>query len=237
MSANLLSRIATAVADAPGLLASIALLAACGGGDSGPNPPPPPPPPPAASDRIEKANPSGDAQAGRPNTALSDPIRVVVRNGSTPVSGKTITWSPTAGSVNPTTSTTGADGIASTTVTLPGGGSMTITAAASNATGSPLSFSATVAEQNAIVEVLNNRFDPDNLAIVAGGTVTFNWPAGSLQHNLVPDDGKTVPNEAAIHNGVFSLAFQFPTAGEYFYHCSVHGATRSGMYGRILVIP
>jgi len=238
MSADRLSRFATAIAKAPGLLAWIALLGACGGGDSGPNPPPPPPPPPpAASDRIEKAAQSGDGQAGRPNVALPDPIRVVVLNGSTPVSGKTITWSPTAGSVSPTTSTTGADGTASTTVTLPSGGTITITASASNTTGSPLSFSALVAEQDAFVDVLNNRFDPDDVAIVAGGTVTFNWPAGSQQHNLIPDDGKTVPNEATIRNGVFSVAFQFPTAGEYYYHCSVHGSTRSGMYGRILVIP
>jgi len=238
MRADRPSRLATAIVNAPAMLASVALLAACGGGDAGPNPPPPPPPPPpAASDRIEKATPSGDGQAGHPNAALPDPIRVVVLNGSSPVSGKTITWTPSSGSVSPTTSTTGADGIAATTVTLPNGGTVTITASASNATGSPQSFSALVAEQTAIVEVLNNRFDPDDLAIVAGGTVTFNWPAGSRQHNLIPDDGKTVPNEAMFRDGVFSVAFQFPTAGEYYYHCSVHGSTRSGMYGRILVIP
>jgi len=234
MSYNATTRFATGPLLHRVVFAFAVTLIGCGGDGAGPSTPPPPPP---GVDRLEKANPSGDDQAGRPGAALPNPIRVIVVNGTSPVSGKTITWTPSAGSVSPTTSTTGNDGIASTTVTLPGSGAITITAASSGISGSPLTFAALVAEANATVQVLNNRFDPDDVAIVAGGTITFNWPAGSLQHNLIPDDGKNLPNEPTVHNGSFSVNFQFPTAGTYYYHCSVHGSTRAGMYGRIIVVP
>ena len=35
----------------------------------------------------------------------------------------------------------------------------------------------------------------------------------------------------------FSIDVVFLTAGEYFYHCSTHGSTRSGMFGKVVVIP
>jgi plastocyanin len=161
---------------------------------------------------------------------------VLVLNGTTPVSGKTVTWQPNSGSANPASSATGSDGIATTTITLPGGaGQITIQASASGATGSPVAFSAYAADNNATVGVINNRFDPDVVAIRAGGSVTFNYPASSLQHNILPDDGKTIPSVPNVRDGPFSLVVQFPAAGEYFYHCSVHGSTRSGMFGKIIV--
>ena len=78
---------------------------------------------------MARAAPSGDQQVGNPNTTLPDPLRVIITRNGTPVSGKEVTWAVTAGngSVDPTTGTTGTNGIASTVVTL-GTGQMTITA-------------------------------------------------------------------------------------------------------------
>lgn len=208
-------------------------LAGCGSGGAGPSPPPPPPP---AAVTIEKAQPSGDEQAGLPGQALPAPLRVVVRQGGAATAGRTVNWQASAGSLGAASSTSGADGVATTTVTLPNGaGTITIEASTQGASG-PVTFSAYAAGQNATVLVLNNRFDPQVVAIRAGGEITFDWPAGSLQHNLIPDDGRAIPNEPAIRNGVFSVTIRFPTVGDFYYHCSVHGGTRSGMFGRIIVI-
>lgn len=211
---------------------AVCAIAACGGGDGGG-----PGPGPNPSESIDKASPSGDQQAGLPGAQLPQPLRVIVRSGSSPVSGRTVTWQPSGGSANPTSSTTGSDGVATTTITLPGGaGRITIQASASGASGSPVGFSAVAAGASATVNVVNNRFDPDLVAIRAGGSVTFDWPANSLQHNLVPDDGRTIPT-SPIRDGPFTLTVVFPTAGDYFYHCSVHGSTRTGMFGKIVVLP
>jgi plastocyanin len=161
---------------------------------------------------------------------------VIVLSGTTPVSGKTVTWQPNSGSANPASSSTGSDGVATTTITLPGGsGQITIQASATGAAGSPVAFTAHAAGDDATVSVINNRFDPDVVAIRAGGSVTFNYPASALQHNILPDDGKAIPSSPAVRDGPFNLVVQFPTAGEYFYHCSVHGSTRTGMFGKIVV--
>jgi plastocyanin len=222
------SRLAT-----PRSLALLVLGAVAGGcgsetGGPGPNP---------SGQTIEKASPSGDLQVGGPGQQLPAPLRVVIRSGAAPVADKTVSWQPASGSVNPTSSTTGSDGIATTTVTLPQGGTMTIQANASGVSGGPVTFTALVAGSAATVNVLNNRFSPEIAAVRAGGSVTFDWPAGSLQHNLIPDDGKAIPNDPTVRDGPFSVTVVFPTAGDYYYHCSVHGGTRSGMFGRIIVAP
>jgi plastocyanin len=114
---------------------------------------------------------------------------------------------------------------------------MTIQATASGVTGGPVNFTALVAGAATTVNVQNNRFSPEVAAVRAGGSVTFDWPSGSLQHNLIPDDGKAIPNDPTVRDGPASVTVVFPTAGDYYYHCSVHGGTRSGMFGRIIVIP
>lgn len=212
---------------------ALMLLVACGGGGGSPSPPPPPPGP-----SIGAASPSGNEQVGAANTTLPQPLRIVVTQSGATVAGRAVDWSvQNGGSVNPTSGTTGADGVATTVVTLGTQPVMTISASSSNATGSPVTFTALVAVTAATVQVVNNRFEPPTLALRAGGTVTFDWPNGSSQHNLIPDDGRDRPNDATIRNGPFAVDVTFLTAGEYFYHCSVHGAARSGMFGKILVVP
>jgi plastocyanin len=149
-----------------------------------------------------------------------------------------VTWQvQNGGSVNPATTTTGADGIASTVVTLGSQPIMTINATSTGAGGSPVAFTALAAADAATVQVTNNVFVPQTIAVRAGGRVTFTWPNGSSQHNLIPDDGKDRPNDAVVRNGPFTVEVTFPTAGDYFYHCSVHGSSRSGMFGKVVVLP
>jgi plastocyanin len=212
-----------------GLLAAAA--AGCGGDMGGPDPDP-------GTLAIAPADQSGDLQAGLPGQALPAPLRVRITRNGVPVAGRMVSWQASAGTLGGAGTGSGTDGVASVTVTLPqAAGAITIQAVAAGATGSPVGFTAFAAGTAATVQVLNNRFEPQVTAVRAGGSVTFDWPAGSLQHNLVPDDGRAVPNEPTVRNGVFSVTVQFPAAGDYHYHCSVHGSTRSGMFGRIIVVP
>lgn len=73
-------------------------MAACGGGgDGGTAPPPPPPPAPLV---IEKASPSGDGQTVIGGQAITSPLRVKVTRAGTAVSGQSVTWSASAGSIS-----------------------------------------------------------------------------------------------------------------------------------------
>jgi plastocyanin len=117
---------------------------------------------------------------------------------------------------------------------------MTITASSTGVTGSPVSFTAGIIGLNAELTVSNNSFSPGDVTIKAGGTVNFTWGANASQHNVIPDDGKAIPNSGdngALRNAPFSFSATFTTAGDYFYHCSNHGSTRGGMFGKITVVP
>jgi hypothetical protein len=119
----------------------------CGGG-----PVLPPTPPHMAAN-------AGDNQIGVAGQALATPLSVMVRDASNnPALGATITWTAATGggSVNPTSSATGTDGIASTVRTLgPDAGTQTTTASASNVTGSPVSFTSVAQIQGARQIALN----------------------------------------------------------------------------------
>jgi len=223
------------------LLVGSAIVVAfgCGGesaaGDTGGGGNPP-------TDAIAAAAPSGDLQGAQPGQPLADPLRVVVTNGSTPISGKAVSWEITSGGgqVSPSSTTTDANGVASTTVTLPQTGALITITASASATSSPIAFTALVAQDNATVSIEgppSNRFTPQAVGLKAGGTVTFEYPNDAQEHNVIPDDGRTIPEQAVVRNGPFSFEVQFTTPGQYFYHCSVHGSARSGMYGVIVVVP
>jgi plastocyanin len=165
---------------------------------------------------------------------------VIVTDAGNAVAGEAVTWEVVSGggSVSPASASTDAAGIAATTVTLGSSpGEMKIRANAAGAAGGPLPFSAFVAGPSVSVQVINNAFQPETAAVTVGGTVSFVWPAGSRQHDLVPDGGKDRPNSAAVLDGPISLDVVFPTAGTYAYHCSVHGAPGTGMHGTIVVVP
>jgi plastocyanin len=128
------------VAPATTLVLFLAAVFGCGGGDGNGGTPPP-----TTSIAKPPAN-SGDAQSGRVGEPLPNPLQVVVTEDGSPLSGATVAWSTPAsgGSLNPTSSVTGSDGVASSTWSLgtvvgPQGAAATL----SGASGSPVSFTAT----------------------------------------------------------------------------------------------
>jgi plastocyanin len=124
-------------------LAAAGLALGCGGGggsDAGT--------PPSTTAIAKTSTNSGDAQGGTVGQALGNPLRVLVTEGGTPSSGVTVTWLTTAtgSSLNPASSITDAEGIASETWTLgTASGTQAAEARLSGATGSPVAFSATAA--------------------------------------------------------------------------------------------
>ncbi len=154
------------------LFALAGLVAACGGD----------------STDIEVGDPAiaiagGNGQSAVVGTELDDLLVVRVTQSGAGVSGVAVTWSVQSGggSVNPATSTTGADGRASTSWTIGDAeGADTLQTSASGVTGSPLTFNATgtsgTPPATASVTVRNNFFDPSSVRVAIGGTVTSRGP-------------------------------------------------------------
>jgi large repetitive protein len=85
---------------------------------------------------------SGDDQTGSVGSPLSEPLVVRVRDGfGNPVSGIEVVWTVSAGSTDPTSSTTDAEGRAAVTRILgPAAGDQTAQADAAGLAGSPITF-------------------------------------------------------------------------------------------------
>jgi plastocyanin len=226
--------------------AAVCLLAlfGCGGDDDGGSGPPP------DEDPLEVAaapTSSGDGQTGPPGEALPEQLRVVITRASEPQEGIEVAWATTGGgSLDPATSTTGADGIASSTWTLgPTEGAQSATATVADAEGSPVTFTATAEADepppppaDATIQVLGpsggNRFSPTNVTIQAGETVEWVWPPGAISHNVVPDDTEPTSSGSPT-DGPNTYRYTFNTAGTYNFHCAVHEGL--GMTGTVTVEP
>jgi plastocyanin len=76
------------------------------------------------------------------------------------------------------------------------------------------------------VTVGDNFFDPANIQITPGTTVTWSWPSGTSTHNVTFQDANSGDKGA---NSSYSKTF--PTAGTFSYQCTLHG----GMSGSVLV--
>jgi len=224
-----------------GILLVNAVLAACGGddgGDLGGGPDP-------AALSAARSEPSGDAQSGLVGQDLANPLRIVIRRGATPAAGAVITWSATgAGSLmTPAVDTTGVDGI-STSVWHLGNAAGTQSSRAvvtGGADGSPVPFTATASDPSAPAPVQiqlrndggNNRFEPANLTIPVGTTVTWSWVGGF--HDVTPTGNPVFTPSGAPVPSPNSYSHTFNSAGTYLYFCSVHGSANSGMRGTIVV--
>jgi len=75
------------------------------------------------------------------------------------------------------------------------------------------------------VSVEDNLFDPDNLTVAPGTTVTWTWNA-SVDHNVTWDGAGQPAPSPTQSSGSYSRAFA--TAGTFDYHCSIHGPAMSG---------
>ena len=94
------------------------------------------------------ASVSGDAQNGIPGQVLFQPLVVAARDQfANPTPNVRVTWTVTrgTGTLSSTTTITGIDGQASVSWTLGGAGANTVQASAAGLTGSPVSFTASVA--------------------------------------------------------------------------------------------
>lgn len=76
------------------------------------------------------------------------------------------------------------------------------------------------------ITVDNNFFNPTPDTVPAGN-VTFTWAAGAVLHNVTWDSGPTTPaNSGNKSSGDHVVTVQ---QGTYGYHCTIHGATMSGV--------
>jgi plastocyanin len=95
------------------------------------------------------------------------------------------------------------------------------------------------------IEVVNNRFDPSTVTVPVGTTLTFTWPSGSTNHNVVPwaSNASPVPaspGQPTLLDGPTSFAVTFTVADTYRFFCTAHGSVGaagqlSGMAGSITV--
>jgi plastocyanin len=198
-----------------GSLPTVGFMVGCGGDTTEPEP-------------LTLAPVSGNGQTAAQGQPVSDPLVVRVTEGGNGVAGRTVAWTVTAGagSVSPTSSSTDAAGMASTTWALGAtAGANGVEASTSGATGSPATFTATglgPAPQQAAVSIADNSFDPASQRVASGGTVTWTW-TGNNMHDVTFNSG---PNSATQPTGTFSR--DFPSAGSFNYLCTVHGSAMSG---------
>jgi plastocyanin len=78
-----------------------------------------------------------------------------------------------------------------------------------------------------VAATAGNSFDPANVTITKGGTVT--WTFAAL-HNVTFDVAGAPPGTGNVSSGNASVTF--PNAGSYPYHCTIHG---TGMSGTVVV--
>jgi plastocyanin len=218
-----------------------AVLAACGGddgGDLGGGPDP-------AALSAARAEPSGNQQSGSVGQDLPNPLRIVIRRGATPTAGAVITWSAIgAGALmTPAVDTTGADGISSSVWHLgnAAGAQSSQAVVSGGADGSPVAFTAIASNPGAPAAVQiqlrndggNNRFEPANVSIPLGTTVTWTWAGGF--HDVTPTGNPVFTPSGAPVTPPNTYSQTFNSPGTYLYFCSVHGSANSGMRGTIVV--
>ena len=84
------------------------------------------------------------------------------------------------------------------------------------------------------VTLTDATFDPTNIVVNVGATVTWQWNSCSdsyggystcVTHQIAFDDGSGIMSSMQSA-GTFTRVFN--TAGTYKYHCTVHGAPMSG---------
>lgn len=177
---------------------------------------------------------SGDQQIAPVNTQLASPVQAKVsdRHGNG-VAGVPVAWSASGATVSASSVLTDASGASAVTVTLGGEqGPITITAEASDLSGSPQIFSATARPPGAgtaDVTVGNNSFTPSTLTVSPGTTVVWTWVnTGTVSHSVESTGSPSFPSSPILTGNGQSYSFTFSTAGTYQYTCSVHPVQMSG---------
>ena len=223
------------------VLLTATALAACGsnGGDLGGGPDP-------NALSAARSEPSGNGQSGTVGQDLANPLRILVLRGGAPAAGEVVTWSATGtgATLTPSSDVTGADGISTSVWHLGSevGAQSSQATVAAGADGSPVSFSATAAGTGggpAPVQIQlrndggNNRFEPANVTIPVGTTVTWNWVGGI--HNVMPTGNPAFTGSGNPISAPHAFSHTFSSPGTYVYFCIVHGSASAGMRGTIVV--
>jgi plastocyanin len=79
--------------------------------------------------------------------------------------------------------------------------------------------------QTGAVAVNDFEFDPEDIVVAAGGTVTWTWN-GVEDHN-VTFDSPSIPDSPTQATGTYAATMP-NTPGTYAYHCSVHPIAMTG---------
>ena len=77
------------------------------------------------------------------------------------------------------------------------------------------------------VEMKSISYDPKSVEVPVGGSVEWTNKAFSKHTATSEDDGKTF-DTGEIKPGETSSPVKFDKAGEFKYHCKIHGTTMSG---------
>lgn len=155
-----------------------------------------------------------------------------------PKDGVVIDWAVTTGqgTLGAAQSTTGADGKASATLTHDGSvGDRTITATANGISGAPSeTFTTAVVTLPATADVTvgNNFFNPANVRVAVGASVTWNWVSPvTLGHNVTFGTAGAPANCGTTNVNGSSCTRSFSTPGVLNYTCTNH----AGMDGTVTV--
>jgi plastocyanin len=186
---------------------------------------------------------SGDQQTGPVGTALGNPLRVLITRDGEPVEDVNVDWSAGQGGTLSDEQDSGEDGIASVVWTLgPEEGQHAATASMTGADGSPLTYTATATTGTGpppgpTVQVEDDAFDPADITVTVGETVTWVWPEEILNsHNVLPDDRSTPGRSGEPTPGPTTFSYTFTEVGAFRYYCQVHGNLNGvGMSGRVVV--
>jgi hypothetical protein len=164
---------------------------------------------------------AGNNQTGNVGTALPTPLTVLATSNGNPVSGVSVTFSDNnaGGSFNPTSATTGSNGLASTTYTLPTSAkNITITASSTGYTSA--TFSETAAVQTLAQDGGNNQTAMGGTALPTPLTVlaTSNGNPVSGLSVTFSDGGAggsfNPPTVATSGTGTASSTYTLPTTAK-----------------------
>jgi plastocyanin len=192
-------------------LAILILFSACGGSDAVE------PPGPVTSVTINSPSATTTVGGTLQLSALAKDAK------GTTVTGQTAAWISSNTGVATVNATSGL-------VTGVALGTTTITGTVSGIAGTKLITVSTVPSSASVAATPALVFDPAQVDITAGGSVT--WVFGGTGHTVVFDGtlaGK--PANIASETSNTSLSRTFTTAGTFLYHCSIH----AGMGGTVIV--
>ena len=192
---------------------------------------------------AKTASLSGDEQVGVAGQWLDTALRVVVTRDKVPAAGVRVFWRTFEGSVTADNELTDANGISSAHWRLQALFAQQVAFASLDTAGPPGVLFTAIATPNPVARTTilvgpdGNRFDPAELTVEVGETVNWYWPPGSMNHNVVPDDGDSPPVSGPPVGFPKYSSYQFTVPGVYHYYCIVHGGPGGlGMSGTITVV-